>query len=1072
MTVPAVTGALHVRLLGSLELLAPDGWFPSDVGGSRKARSLLKLLVLHRGRVVPRDVIIDALWGDTPPAKPEENVAALVSRLRSALGGELLARGTGGYRLVRTGLVQVQVDVEDAEHLVDEAESSLRAGDISVALAAALQALRLLERGPLLADEPPRDWVLEARAFADRVTRRARRAVWTAALALRDWPTACDCARQAVEIDALDEEAHRAYMTAAHAAGQTANALEDYDRLRRTLANELGVTPDPQTTALHLALLRGQSLDLPAVPVLATGFRRQSLDPVFVGRTAELDRIAEIWREVLLGCGRLLCVSGEAGIGKSRFAQEAAATASASGALVLSSRCYEAESSLFLQPVLEALRGTVALLSPDVVRFAAGRHGPVLAELLPDVAPLLPAEPLARADQEWARRRSFDAVVALVRGFARRQPVLLLIDDLHHAGASTVELLHLLVRRLATEPVLVLATLRPEEGMDELLMLTEVGDVLELGALPDTAVTELAERMGVPGVAGRVVELARGNPLFAVELLRSAVHSGGLSDHDVPGSLRSAVLARAHRAGPDVEELLRAAAVLRTAARLDHLAALLRLDLADVTRRAQRAGDVRLLVDSAVGWEFSHELVRDVFYLSAPGPLRDALHRQAARVLAEQPEAAAAHHMAVRDWTDAATAYAEAGRRAAQGLAYREAVALLGAAVDAASHGGDVSTTARLRLERGHLRAQLGDVDGARDDHTRVLEIAKGVDDEDLEATACEKLAWSAYHGRDFGAARQLAERAVAAPGGRPSALALAGRLRHAAGDLDGAARALGDAIAAVDRGAEIEDPALGPTARMYLGVLLVDRDEYREALRVLDRARRECRRAGALLPMLGALGYAGVARLAVGDLGGALRQVERMARLSDELACRPCRPRALIQLAHVWTELGDVDQALHLAGSAEEAAAGLPTALYNEFRVAALLATAAATGHVGDLTGTSARLAEANDLLNADVPFGWAYRLEHLAIMTTVDRSAAPRLLHAAQEHNARRSLCLALAALGRREEAARLARELEALTLLTRVAPPAEALAIVDVIAAQLPASLRERYVDRARARLAAGV
>lgn len=1064
--------ALHVRVLGSFEVVGQDGALLADLGGSRKARSLLKLLLLHRGRIVPHDVIIDALWGASPPAKPHGNIAALVSRLRSVLGGELLSRGAGGYCLRRTGPVRVRVDVEDAEGLVVEAERDLRAGELSIALAAALQALSLLDRGRLLAEEPPRDWVLEMRAQVEGLARRGRRAAWTAALGLGDWPAARECARRTVDVDVFDEEAHRAYMTAAHLAGQTASALADYERLRRSLADELGVTPDAETAALHVALLRGETLSVPSMTSADTGSRAPSLDPVFVGRAAELDRVADVWRDVLRGQGRLLLVSGEAGMGKSRFAQQAAATASASGALVLACRCYEVESSLFLQPVLDALRSAATLLPPEVIRAAAGVHGSALVQLLPDLSPVLPWAPRLRGDLEWERRRLFDAVVALFRGLARHQPVVLLVDDLHHAGASTVELLHYLLRRLGRERVLVLATLRSEEGTAALITLAEVCDVVELGPLTDAAVAQLAERMGVPAVAAGVVERARGHPLFAVELLRSARTAGALAHDEVPVSLRSAVHARARRSGSHVEELLHAAAVLGTATRLDDLAALLHLDLAEVTRRAHRAGEARLLVELGPGWEFSHDLVRDVFYASTPGPLRAALHREAARVLAQRPEAAAAHHMAVRDWRLAAAAYAEAARQAATGMAYREAVALLEVALQATSYDGDVTEAARLRLERGRLRAQLGESDGAREDYANVLQIAIAADDEQLEATAIERLAWSAYHARDFDRASELADRAAAAGRGRPGALTLAGRLRHASGDLDGAVRALGEAIAAVDAGAEVDDPATAPMARVYLGGVLVDRDQYGDALRLLDRARRECRRAGALQPMLAALGHLGGARLALGDPAGALTELERMARLAHELGCRPCRPRALTELARVWIELGDPQHALTLAASAEEEAVGLPTALHNELRLDALLAAAAGTADAGDLAGARRRLDEAEDLLDAEVTHRWRYRLEHLAVLTKVDASAAPRLLATARERGSKRFVCLALGALGHHAQAATLARDIDARMLLTRVAAPAEALATVDLIGAQLPAPLRDRYVARARARVAAGM
>jgi CheY-like chemotaxis protein len=150
-------------------------------------------------------------------------------------------------------------------------------------------------------------------------------------------------------------------------------------------------------------------------------------------------------------------------------------------------RCYEAERSLFLQPVAEAVRAAALALPPARLPAAAGESAGTLAELVPELRRLLDLPAYERAPAELERRRSFEAVTAFVRGLAAQQPLLLALDDLHQAGASTLELLHFLLRRLAGDRLLVVATVRAEEGADALAALADVGRVLDLGPLPAAA---------------------------------------------------------------------------------------------------------------------------------------------------------------------------------------------------------------------------------------------------------------------------------------------------------------------------------------------------------------------------------------------------------------------------------------------------------------------------------------------------------------------------------------------------------------------------------------------------------
>lgn len=240
--------ALSIRLVGTFQVCRYGNPLRTTDVGSRKARTLLALLAIEPGQLLPTDRIIGVLWGDAPPKRPEENVATLVSRVRTTLGTDTIAGGRGGYRLGPA----VGVDLAEAGRLVTAAEASPSAG---AALAGARQALRLLD-GEVLVEEATVGWPLPARYVHAELLRRARHLAAEAALRTDTPRLAAALAQAAVNADPLDETGCRALMRAHLAAGEVARALLAYERLRTTLSDELGADPSPATRELHQAILR------------------------------------------------------------------------------------------------------------------------------------------------------------------------------------------------------------------------------------------------------------------------------------------------------------------------------------------------------------------------------------------------------------------------------------------------------------------------------------------------------------------------------------------------------------------------------------------------------------------------------------------------------------------------------------------------------------------------------------------------------------------------------------------------------------------------------------------------
>ena len=727
---PATPPEVRVSVLGTFAVAIDDAPTVVPRVVSRKARILLKMLALERGHVVANDRIVDVLWPEGPPTRPVENVATLVSRLRSWLGPWAVEGGRDGYLLA----TDVEVDRDVAERLTARAEQALSDGHSGVALVPAEQACTLLARGRVLEDEPHADWAEPARRAQVALLRRARLAFAGAALAAGDPTRAVAVATAGLTDDPLDEEMARQVLAAHRAAGEPARALAAYAALRLVLAEELGTSPAPETEALHTALLREEPAPPPDQPP-----RRHSGAPTteLVERDAELAQLRHAWGDAAAGRTSLLLVAGEAGIGKTSLAEALATEVAASGGRVLRARCYEAERSLFLQPLVDAVTPAVAAVPAHRLRELAGSHVDALAGLVPEVELALgpPATTASRADD--AQRRAFEAVLHLLRELSRDAPVLLLLDDLHNAGTTTTEAVHYLARHGLRARLLVVGTVRRDEGAAALAGLGDVSTVVELGVLSESAVTRLAVAAGLGDRADVIARSTRGHPLFVVEVLRSL--SAG--DDALPGSLQDAVLARVARAGVPVERLLRAGSVISAEVDPATVAALLEIPVEDASTRCERALSAALLTVSGRAYEFANDLIREVLYGSTPAPTRVAWHRRAADLAGDNHEAMAHHAEEAGEPSRAARAWLIAAEEAFTRVAASDAEALASRAADGAAATGSPELLARSLLVRARALELRQAYAPALADLRTAADVAREAGDRRLEMTVQRELA-------------------------------------------------------------------------------------------------------------------------------------------------------------------------------------------------------------------------------------------------------------------------------------------------------------------------------------------
>ncbi|MDI3341320.1 MAG: AAA family ATPase [Sphaerobacter sp.] len=481
--------------------------------------------------------------------------------------------------------------------------------------------------------------------------------------------------------------------------------------------------------------------------------------PLLVGRASEQASLRAALADALSGRGRLVLISGEAGIGKTALARRLCQEAREQGALVLVSHCYDLTETPPYGPWAELVDRGAALLDAPMPPFE---------------------ETVARTASQLAL---FAQMRDWLRDLAARQPLVLLLEDLHWADAGSLDLLRFVARGGATEPLLLLVTYRDEEVTRRHplfpllpLLVREAGALrIELRRLEPADVQALiAARYQLPGEAeSRLMDYleacARGNPLYIRELLctledehllRPAASGwtlGDLAQVRVPTLLRQVIEGRLARLGEDARHLLSVAAVIGQEVPLGLWGAVAGAGEETLLDVVEAAVEAHLLETPADGTavRFAHALIRETLYDGLLPPRRRLWHRRVAAALMEMPQPgphAVAYHLLragdpraaewlIRAGDQAQRAYAllTAGERfdaalqllEAQGappgeqalLLYRvarmrryadprQALAYLDDAIALAAAAGDQPLVAYFGCFRGSLRCVVGDIRG------------------------------------------------------------------------------------------------------------------------------------------------------------------------------------------------------------------------------------------------------------------------------------------------------------------------------------------------------------------------
>ena len=691
--------SVELRALGPVEAVV-DGRFVEL--GPRKQRALLALLVSRIGRPVPVDVLLEQLWAGHPPAAAMTSLLAYVCNLRRVLEPHRPPRSPAtvlrtlapGY-MIDSGAVEL--DVHRFTQHATAGQEALRRGDWQRALSE-LEGGLSLWRGQAFMDVGDAPWVAPEVARLEELRISAVEGRCAALLEVGAHELAAAELEAHVQDHPLREHGYELLARALYRAGRQADALAVLRMIRKQLGDELGIDPGPALQRLERDLLaQAPVLDWHLSPIAPSAVaplpQDSRLQPrpgeeaeVFIGREIALQHLAEALAAASSGRGRVMLVSGEPGIGKSRLLRRFAELA---GVPVAWGVCPEQVAAPPLWPWEQVLR-TVRTLYPErpvsgpITELLSG-HTPQLAEV-DDVA--------------GAALRRFEAIGQYLT--LGPDPLVVVLDDLHWADRTSLRLLAYLADTIASSRLLLVATYRCHESaaLTETLAALARAHALriELAGLDakqtQALLSTVTGRQISEHTAKRLRARTEGNPFFLRELAGLLTSEHRLDQPDavpVPVPVREVIRRRIARLPQITAHILSLAAATGRHFDIDVVAQVASIDAETALETIDPAVAAGLVVENPqrLGWfSFTHALVAEALYETTGRLRRARRHRQigqaAARIWAGHPERAAeiARHWLLAAELDPATAaqacsYAATAARIADArLAPEDAVAL------------------------------------------------------------------------------------------------------------------------------------------------------------------------------------------------------------------------------------------------------------------------------------------------------------------------------------------------------------------------------------------------------------
>lgn len=717
---------LHVQLLGDFRLVYSEELVTSI--NTARLKSLLAYLMLHRHVPQPRQHLAFLFWPDSNEAQAFTNLRRELHYLRRVLPDADRFLQADAKTLHWQLHAPFTLDVADFESAVALAEEAEQVADLA-SMRTALEKAAGLYQGDLLPgcyDE----WILPEQERLRQKCIRALECLIRLLEEQRNYHSAIRYAQQLLRVDPLHETTYCCLMHLHALNGDRASALCVYHDCTKVLQRELDVEPSPATRATYERLLNMDMLPSSQLPVqprvsVAAPTRTKPQSPSspsllpLVGREREWAAIRS-WMTPVAGKSvpEVLLLIGEPGIGKTRLLEEIGKKVRTANGCVLWGRGFEAEMVRPYGAWIEALRS----ISPAW-----------LSDLPADLDSLLP-EVGAALEGPANRGRLFDAVVQLLSQLSANCTLTtVILDDVQWLDEASTALLHYVARLLSDSPVLLACAARQREVVDnapvfrllQALRREQRVQRIELVPLDREQTTELARSLD-PNVDGkRVFADSGGNPLFVLEVARALVHQETTRSDNLEALIQDRLL----QLDETARELMPWAAALGRSfnpTTVAHVADCSLAKLLAAMEQLERHGIIRpgASVNGETGYDFAHDIVRQVAYRQLSEPRCRLVHLQIAHTLDKLSTgdnalaSDVAHHASLGgDHKLAASACLTAAERCLRLFAYTEAAELAQRGIQ---HCQYLDARTRVRLYLGLLKVYV--LSGVTKDRVSQLE--------------------------------------------------------------------------------------------------------------------------------------------------------------------------------------------------------------------------------------------------------------------------------------------------------------------------------------------------------------
>jgi DNA-binding SARP family transcriptional activator/tetratricopeptide (TPR) repeat protein len=628
---------LHINVLGSFEVAGADQ--PKPMVIASRLQSLLAHLLLRRGVPQMRGHLCTVFWPEEPEAKARNNLRQMLHQLRQALPEVDRYLHTNAQQITWCVDATQTSDVAEFETAIARAKLAGERGDDQASRKHCQMALGLY-RGELLPNCYD-DWIAPERERLQREMLHTLKQLVALLECANDLVAAISHAQRLHQIDPLDEEAAERLMRLHALNHDRASALRAYQSHTTALRTELGIEP---SQALQENAQRLTHAADDAQAELAR--QRQDMTPPLIGRQAEWVALQAAWRKAARGHMHLAVVSGEAGIGKTRLAEELLNWVQPQGIAAARTRAYAAEGGLAYAPVTDWLRSPA--MQAQVRRLDAvwlselTRIVPELLSERPDLSP-----PAAMSDPAQ-RQRFYEAMARAV--LSASQPLLLLMDDLQWCSQEMLEWLRYLLRFQPAAKVLIVGTLRVEEidtkhPLTRLLLdlrnanqLTEI-DLKRLDAAESAHLAQhVLRREMATNEATQLYRDTEGNPLFVVEMARAglgqAVTDGVEATLRLPPRVHAVITARLAQLSEAALAVMHLGATIGRVFGLDVLTHASQLDEEQVLQGLDELWQRRIVrAQTGHTYDFTHDKLREVAYAQLGPAKQRLLHRRTAQAI-------------------------------------------------------------------------------------------------------------------------------------------------------------------------------------------------------------------------------------------------------------------------------------------------------------------------------------------------------------------------------------------------------------------------------------------------------